>query len=425
MRRLGRRLLREQQGASTVIVAICMTAVLIVLALVVDIGATAARKAQLQDAADAAALAIAQQCYESDATTTLNGCDPAVRSTAGATATDIARATVNDGVADLSAAPDFTVTSESVTVSLSSAQAALFSWAAGANGATVVASATAEWRQTVALPFALNRCVLDAAGTAGTVFVGSGLYDGLANTVNSALGVVDTLGSDGDLVGYLEDVLSCGTDVLAGGWLASSSVDGECRYDPNLGTALVSILDRVLPVSSCTPLIQSLVGKRIIVPVYENSTSTLLGSVTAGAIGDATITRYAEIIVSGYEFNHLIGISGMESYPTAAQPSCVNTVSEILGVTDGGVAGLFDNLVTSLDNYTGLPLLYIVTQLLGPVLGPLTGLVDQAIVNVVDPLTSDLLDLVSLCQGVQGQIVATNYTAAQAEERLLPYRLVA
>lgn len=424
MRRVKRRLLREQQGASTVIVALCMTAILIVLALVVDIGASAARKAQLQDAADAAAMALAQQCYEDDGTTTLNGCAISVRDAADGTATSIARATMNDGLADLTAEPDFASAPESVTVSLESAQTALFSWAAGSDGAVVVASATAEWRQTVALPFAVNRCVLDAAGGTDVAFIGSGIYDGLQNTVDSALGVVDELGSDGSLVDYLSDVLSCGTDVLAGGWLASGSANADCTYDPNPITTLVSILDRVLPVSACTEQIRDLVGKRIIVPVYDNSTETLLGSLTSNAIGDATITRYAEIIVTGYEFNHLLGIAPLESYPTAAQPSCVNSVSEILGITDGGVAGLLDELVTKLDAFTGGTLLFYITQILNGLLGPLTNLVDQALVNLVDPLTEDLLDLVSLCQGIQGQIVATDYSAEQAAERLIPYRLV-
>ncbi|WP_159800997.1 pilus assembly protein TadG-related protein [Arthrobacter zhaoguopingii] len=56
----------SQQGASTVIVAVLMVALLGFTALVVDVGAMYAEKAQLQNGADAAALAIAGDCARGD-----------------------------------------------------------------------------------------------------------------------------------------------------------------------------------------------------------------------------------------------------------------------------------------------------------------------------------------------------------------------
>jgi hypothetical protein len=62
MRAINRtiRHLRDESGAITVITAILMTVMLGMAALVIDIGAAEARRAQLQDAADAAAVGIAR-----------------------------------------------------------------------------------------------------------------------------------------------------------------------------------------------------------------------------------------------------------------------------------------------------------------------------------------------------------------------------
>ena len=63
MRRLIRRRLdRDERGAIAVTVALSLTALLAVLALVVDVGLLYFEKAELQNGADSAALAVAQEC---------------------------------------------------------------------------------------------------------------------------------------------------------------------------------------------------------------------------------------------------------------------------------------------------------------------------------------------------------------------------
>ncbi|MGY1605474.1 pilus assembly protein TadG-related protein [Geodermatophilus sp. SYSU D00815] len=62
MQRLTARRLREERGAAAVVLALLMVPVLGFTALAVDVGAVYAERARLQVAADAAALAVAQDC---------------------------------------------------------------------------------------------------------------------------------------------------------------------------------------------------------------------------------------------------------------------------------------------------------------------------------------------------------------------------
>src|SRR4051812_168054 len=97
MRAINRHIarMRDETGAITVIVAIMMTVVLGMAALVIDVGAAEARRAQLQNAADAAATGIAQRCFESSFTS-LAACDGGVVGAATATASTYATQNVND-----------------------------------------------------------------------------------------------------------------------------------------------------------------------------------------------------------------------------------------------------------------------------------------------------------------------------------------
>lgn len=377
MRRLIERALRDEQGATVIVVAMTVTVVLIVAALVIDIGAATARTSQLQDAADAAALTIAQQCYESPSTTVLNGCDPSVRSASSGVATDIARATLNDGAAELVGAPVFDA--DSVSVQLQSVQPALFSWAAGESETTVGASAVAQWNPgAVALPLAINACSLPAEGD-DTVFIGTGAYSGVGALLSSITGLL----TGESVPDYVDNILSCGTNVLAGGWLADAS--SECTFDPNLQTYVVSTLDKLVPISSCVPVIQTLVGKRVIVPIYDNATSTVVGT----ALGNVTIVRYAEIVVTGYDFDGLaeIGDDDLVSFPSGADPGCSSSLQEFFGIDLGGLGALVELALA--------------------------------------PLFADLLPTVLACQGLQGQLVDSNLTPEEASAALIPYRLVA
>ncbi len=429
------RLRDEQRGASTVVVALCMTVLLVVVALVVDIGATAARKAQLQDAADAAALAVAQLCYEDEATTTIAGCALSVDE-ATDVANPIADETVFGGIEQTSTAVSFPTDAtapnarETVVVTLTSAQAALFSFDRDATD--VLASATAEWRQTVALPLAANSCVVgDPATAPSPAFVGTGLYTGVQDLLTAVAGA---LGRSFTLPGYLTNIFECGVSVLAGGWLGSASTD--CTYDPQLlVSTLSSTLERLLPInqavpSACSNTITELVGKRIIIPVFEHSTSQTLTQL----LGFSGSVSFAEIVVTGYEFDGILGTGLPPKYPTGG-PRCAQTLDDLLGISESGLEGLLDGLQKGpVGDILKLPVVSQLAALLG--LGTVLNLVTNIIsilLNVLTPVTAlvdellkVLLGVLDLCQGVQGHIVSTELTAAEAAERIAtPVRLVA
>jgi Flp pilus assembly protein TadG len=435
-----RRLRSEQRGASTVVVALCMTAVLIVVALVVDIGATAARKAQLQDAADAAALAIAELCFEDEDTTTREGCAVDWED-ATAVANQIADDTVFGGVEQARTALSFPTDTaapfarESVVVTLSSVQAALFSF--DRDDTDVLASATAEWRQTVALPLGVNSCVVPDPGGGSPEFVGTGLYTGVNDLLRGIVGNLD----DENLVGYLDNLLSCGVSLLAGGWM-QSLVRDDCSYDPALlVSTLSSTVERLLPVNQvvpdmCSATIENLIGKRIVVPTFEHAT----GATVQQLLGISGTVAFTEIVVTGYDFDGILGI-GDRNTIAAGTPGCATSLYDLLGITDGGLETLIRNLGRA--GILGLLRLPIVgpvadslglSSLLTSLLDGLADLVGILLPGVLDGLLNRAVDLLldvlfsilDLCQGVQGYVVATGMNAAQAAERInTPVRLVA
>lgn len=378
MRRLS---LRDDRGATAVFVALTMTIVLAAAALVVDVGALEARRAQLQDAADAAALAIAQRCHESDATVAA-GCAGSVTAVAPTLALDIAEVTVNDGEV-LVEAVDFTPTT--VRVDLVSTQNLFFGALLADAETDLHVSATARWSQpAIPLALAFDECALPPEDPDTIAFASTGVYSGVSSLLSSVLAIGSL--TSGDVPGYLEGVLDCGTDVLAGGWLASAN--SQCGYDPNLLTYVGSTLDKLLPIEQCADILPTTIGKSVLVPVYDSSTIQLLGSV----LGTATVDHYAEIVVTGYDFDGLLGLGDVTAYPSGRDPGCASSLTEFLGLPDS-VQSIIDLLLA-----------------LG---GPTAAALD------------DLLEVALACQGIQGYVVDAHLTADEAAARLVGVALVA
>ncbi|MFM6973650.1 MAG: pilus assembly protein TadG-related protein [Agromyces sp.] len=191
MRRLIR--LKEERGATAVLVAVLMVPLLCFGALAIDVGQVYAERRQLQNGADAAALAIAQTC--SQAATACSSTDaPAMKSTyadplANANANDNA-ATVNSVTLDqLNKSVDVEVQTKTSggASALTNILAPLF----GINTTQVKARATAIWGPPAAgdlFPMAVSKCrFTKAVGTpvAGVVY-------GTNATVNYTIGGNDT-----------------------------------------------------------------------------------------------------------------------------------------------------------------------------------------------------------------------------------------
>lgn len=156
MRRLIERRLRDDRGATSVIVAVLMVPLIGCLAIALDVGALYVERGQLQNGADAAALAVAQDCAED------GRCDDPAGVAAG-----FASANANDGAADVMTPTfldDHTVRVTTTTRDGASGAGALhhpFAALLGIESTTVRASATAEWvslGKARVLPLAVSKC---------------------------------------------------------------------------------------------------------------------------------------------------------------------------------------------------------------------------------------------------------------------------
>lgn len=155
MQRLIRRLMHraEDRGATVVLVALSMVVMVGFTALAVDVGALWSDKKQLQNGADAGALAIAQSCVQ--------GSCGDVNTAADAFAT----ANKLDGNATGTAM----VSGNTVTVSTTSTRALWFAPVLGIDTADIPAQATARWAVQSGgqfLPLTFSKCAFVEAGGA-------------------------------------------------------------------------------------------------------------------------------------------------------------------------------------------------------------------------------------------------------------------
>lgn len=162
-----RRLRTGEDGAVAVFTALLMVVLLGITAIVIDVGMIYAERFELQNGADAAALAIAQDCARG------NCADP------GATATRLAGKNSHDGVSAATAV----LSGNSVTVRTSTLTAdggnAIKHWFApvlGINSTMVQAVAKASWgspSKATVFPFTAPRCMFDTAPTESELWITS------------------------------------------------------------------------------------------------------------------------------------------------------------------------------------------------------------------------------------------------------------
>jgi Flp pilus assembly protein TadG len=283
------RRMRDESGAVTVMVAIMMTVLLGMAALVIDIGAAEARRAQLQDAADAAATGIAQRCFDSGLTS-IAACDGGVVGSATAIATQYAQDNVNDASA---AVTSVEFTSDTVKVSLTSDQPSFFARIFDVDATTVRTAATAKWSQPATpLPLAYHECAMPSPSGTAVQFLRYDLLDLNLTSCGLVPGVVDLLGpgwvTQTDLLS-LDDGLSL--------------LNSDCTFDMDLVAYISTTLTKVLP-TQCSALLPSLIGRQVLLPVYDR---VLVPIVVNGVLlgQGMQIQKYALVEVTGYDFQTL------------------------------------------------------------------------------------------------------------------------
>jgi Flp pilus assembly protein TadG len=160
--------LNGDRGNVALIVALMTTVLLGMGALAIDVGAMVVRHTQLQGGADAAALAIAQECAEFAVLGQPSACN---LTQSLDTATEYLTDNLLGGIDPTVAAPQLVTAYDGragrVTVTASAEEPVMFAWALGEDRLRTAASATARWGPLTAVdavfPLAVCRGALDDA----------------------------------------------------------------------------------------------------------------------------------------------------------------------------------------------------------------------------------------------------------------------
>jgi Flp pilus assembly protein TadG len=334
------RVRRQELGATSIVVVLLMTVLLISAALVVDIGAVQARKAQLQDAADAAAVAIAQECFEAPASS-LAGCAASVISAAESTAAGLAVANLNDGEVTVTSV-EFP-TAATVRVTLASTQQGYFGRIVDVDSSDLEAAATAEWNPpAVPLALAMASCAFPDPGEP-TVVQSSIAVSAL---LEPFLGEECGLFSSGDLLSNTTGTIG----IVAGGWLTSADpilglTAGDCEYDPNLLTTASATVSKVAP-TECAQAVESWGAspsspQRVLLPVFDDGLNQL---VEDDVLGMGAVDRYAVVDVTGYSFTGVLGLGSVDGSDPGLCTSDDGVIGAMLALIPALLQGLLNTV---------------------------------------------------------------------------------
>jgi Flp pilus assembly protein TadG len=312
----------REGGAIAVIVAVLMVALLGFAALAIDTGQVAAEKAQLQNGADAAALAIAQSCSKTPAT--CNG------ATASALATKYVPINTNDRAGVVaSGSPILNTAAGTVRVDTSTPGTGLaltFARIWGSSSIAVQATATAAWGGPLAGPAALPLVFAPCKITPDT---GATQYLYLKNDPTS------------DALNTTCPPDSTAHGPLTGGFLwAKTSTTCSVTVATDAGGAYIMQDTGVNVPSLCkTPdAFAANLNKVVLLPIFS-------GVVGNGAGGKYYVQQWAAVTLIGYRFNS--GVSGGVAVPggSSSRGIAVKFVSYVAdptlysggGLTDDGV----------------------------------------------------------------------------------------
>jgi len=298
-RRRGRAPREDRDGgAVAVVVAVAMVALMGGAALAVDVGSLLSERGQLQNGADAAAIAIAQACAGS---ATATGCTSPT-----ATAQGLANSNTLAGAADVRSV---TVSGGRATVTLGKTVPTSFAAALGIMSKDVTASATAGWGSIAsgpaAMPLTFATCTFQSLPL-GTVM---DLYQ-------------HQIGDGGQTCTDAHN----GSNLPGGfGWLDDPS--GTCNL------ALVTTGQTFAASSStgnsisgaCQTLLNAYLGKTVLLPVFDSVTGQ-------GTTGSYHIVGWIGFQLLGWRFPSFT--QDPSGYPgLAIQSPNTGIVGEFLGYT--------------------------------------------------------------------------------------------
>ncbi|GAA3282798.1 Tad domain-containing protein [Paenarthrobacter aurescens] len=297
----------SERGASTVIVAGLMVVLLGFAALAVDVGAIYAEKAQLQNGADAAALAIATDCA--------GGNCGSSASTGNQFANDNANDNTSGAVVTFPSATTVRVVTNARDTAGQNSFSLFFARAMGYDTTTVDASAEASWGAPSAattLPWTVSECVfkkylspaqLASLNSTGN-FTGDPVpthlllrYDTNAPTVP---GCAAQNGYQPGGFGWLVTDSGCSTDIDL-----DATVDGQTgNHFPNA--------------AACDAALSTIMDEPALIPLFNTATGN-------GSNAKYTLVGFAAFQVTGYKFSG----SGAVLDPLA--PSCTGNCRGLQG----------------------------------------------------------------------------------------------
>jgi Flp pilus assembly protein TadG len=281
-----------ERGAVAVIVALLLVVLMGFGALAVDASMLYAQKTQLQNGADAAALAIAQDCAKRG--TTL--CMPA----AAASALQYAKLNTNNGMADAPAptfpAPGTVVVTTAARDANGAGMTLFLANIFGISRAGVGATSTAKWGGpsglTTALPVAFSECQFNLAGTTQLL-----ILHGSSTCVSDSPSGQVIPGGFGWLTPDNSNV--CGSTVTIANPAVSSKNGDSMPNGPQ----------------ACKAAFASLQGQTVLLPVFDTVNSST---------GDFHIKGFAAFQILGYNFPSW-------SWNNTGTPKCTGTCTGIIG----------------------------------------------------------------------------------------------
>ncbi len=323
------RRLTGDDGMAAVTVAIAGTVLIGMVAFALDVGALYAERRELQNGADAAALAVAQACADGDLSCTPVG------------APGIADAFADDNAGDGAAGVDtvdLDLTSQTIGVVTSTEDTSggtlLPSWFAGVlgfDGSTVRAAASAAWGFPRAIPRTLPLIISDcewvkfSPGIQEPPFSGPPAviyFHGSAETCHASPSGQDMPGG----FGWLDTIPGqCATSIAVNDWVAiDTGASPSTACDP--------------------PDLESLVGTAVPIPFFDDIMDT-------GSNATYHVAGFGALHVTGYNFG------GGFKYPSGSTAPC--------GGSDRCIAGYFTTTTLSMGEIGGEDRGIVIVKLTG------------------------------------------------------------
>jgi Flp pilus assembly protein TadG len=282
--RAFRRRAQDERGATAVLFALLLVPMLGFAAIAVDVGALYAEKARLQVAADAAAIAVAQDCSRGNCGDML------------ATAQSLITANDGEGTA---AHPVLSSAPLSVTVEGSTPKEHWFAPILGHDSTSVTASATVGWGSpnagTAVLPLTFSWCEFEQ-------MTGGGVPSGEIVRTIYFTKTSNTIGCTGP-----------SNNIVPGGFAYLDTPSGKCEAASARNERSYSKTGNSVPSECSTADFSEWVGQTVLLPLFEESGDT-------GNNAWYRVYGYAAFRLTGY---HLGGQFSTESKPCNGNERCV------------------------------------------------------------------------------------------------------